>query len=134
MANIQKRVDTSSLFKGLIGQDEKLEQQKIEQQKFGELERELNGVSEKKEVTKGRKPNEEKLSQVSIYLTEREQKELRVQGALKEKEKDQSAIARMGIDIVLALSPEEYNDLKNEAASKNMEVSDIVKIAIKSYL
>lgn len=119
------RVDTSSLFKGLIGKDEKSDQQKPDQQK---------AIETKESINRGRKPNEEKLSQVSIYLTEKEQKELRVQGALKEKEKDQSAIARMGIDIVLALSSEEYNALKNESVSKNMEVADIIKKALEKYL
>ena len=129
MAGTQNRVDTSSLFKGLIGKDEKQKQEKKT-----DVEEGINKSETKREVSKGRKPNEERLSQVSIYLTEGEQKELRVQGALREKEKDQSAIARMGIDIVLALSSEEYNKLKEVAILKEKEVTDIVRAALNEYL
>ena len=85
-------------------------------------------------VKLGRKANKEKNIQVSIYLTPAQDKELRIQSALKEKELDKSAIARMGIDIALALSNEEYATLKAVAQQQGRTAGEIVSEALANYL
>lgn len=86
------------------------------------------------QVRPGRKANKEKNIQVSIYLTPAQAKELRLQDALKEKEADKSAIARMGIEIALALSNEEYVALKVVAQQQEKTVGEIVSETLANYL
>lgn len=69
--------------------------------------------------------------QVSIYLTPEQDRELSVQGALKEKEADKSAIARAGIEMVLALGAEEYQKLKSTAEEQGKGIGEIVKEAVQ---
>lgn len=65
--------------------------------------------------------------QVSIYLSPEMDKELSVQGAMKEKEADKSAIARTGIEIALALSVQTYLELKGKAEAAGKSIGDIVQ-------
>ncbi len=82
---------------------------------------------------RGRKPEPEKKIQVSIYLTETQAKNLRLQSAEKVKENDKSAIARMGIDIALDLTDDDYLYIKNEAKKQNIKPSDIINKALELY-
>ncbi len=50
-----------------------------------------------------------------------------VQGAMKEKEADKSAIARTGIEIALALSPQTYLELKEKSDATGKGIGDIVQ-------
>lgn len=82
----------------------------------------------------GRRPNEEKKVQVSMYLTSEQVKTLRMQDAEKVKGADRSAIARVGIDIILALSNEEYLAMQSKANQRGVAPSQIVKEALVEYL
>ena len=82
---------------------------------------------------RGRKAEPEKKIQVSIYLTESQARNLRLQSAEKIKENDKSAIARMGIDIALDLNNDDYLYIKNEAKNKNIKPSDIINKALELY-
>ena len=119
------RVNTDNLFKSIISP---IEQTAAEQ-----------GTTEQGEVQNhaparvGRKPDKEKKIQVSIYLTPEQAKTLRIQNAEKVKEADKSAIARVGIDIVLAMSDEEYLYMKEEAKKQGKEPGDILKEALALY-
>lgn len=83
--------------------------------------------------TRGRKVEPEKKIQVSIYLTESQARNLRLQSAEKVKENDKSAIARMGIDIALDLTDDDYLYIKNEAKKQNIKPSDIINKALELY-
>lgn len=83
--------------------------------------------------TRGRKAEPEKKIQVSIYLTESQARNLRLQSAEKIKENDKSAIARMGIDIALDLNDDDYLYIKNEAKKQNIKPSDIINKALELY-
>lgn len=82
---------------------------------------------------RGRKAEPDKKIQVSIYLTESQARNLRLQSAEKVKENDKSAIARMGIDIALALTDDDYLYIKNEAKKQNIKPSDIINKALELY-
>ena len=83
--------------------------------------------------TRGRKAEPEKKIQVSIYLTESQARNLRLQSAEKIKENDKSAIARMGIDIALDLNDDDYLYIKNKAKEQNIKPSDIINKALELY-
>lgn len=126
----KNRVDTSALFAGMIGKEEP-----APAQESSAVPAEKKAESLKEVPTKiGRKANKEKNIQVSIYLTPEQAKELRLQDAEKEKETDKSAIARTGIDIVLALSNKEYSAMKAKAAEQGVTPGIVVKEALKRYL
>lgn len=127
----KNRVDTSALFEGMIGKKE--EQSKNEKVSVPVEQKNLNLIKETP-AKSGRKANKEKNIQVSIYLTPNQAKELRLQDAEKEKETDKSAIARTGIDIVLALSNEEYAAMKRKAAVQGVTPGQIVKEALAKFL
>lgn len=78
--------------------------------------------------------DDEKKHQVSIYLTKKLDRELSIQGAIKEKEQDKSAIARAGLDIILSLSNEEYAKIKFIAKDKGVTPGQIVKEMVAKYL
>ena len=82
---------------------------------------------------RGRKAESKKKIQVSIYLTESQARNLRLQSAEKIKENDKSAIARMGIDIALDLTDGDYLYIKNEAKKQNIKPSDIINKALELY-
>lgn len=82
---------------------------------------------------RGRKAEPEKKIQVSIYLTESQARNLRLQSAEKIKENDKSAIARMGIDIALDLNDDDYLYIKNKAKEQNIKPSDIINKALELY-
>ena len=124
MASKKDRIDTAALFQNMIPQ-------KAEEEQVTVLEAE---PAKPAPVAKGRKPNKEKNIQVSIYLRPDQAKELRVQDALKEKETDKSAIARMGIDIVLQMSSEVYVEMKAKAAAEGIQPAELVADALQFYL
>lgn len=119
---MDKRLDTSKLFenmtqKTMFSNDKK---ENIEQETLSAKPR-------------GRKPLKEKNIQVSIYLHPEQAKELRLQDALKEKEKDKSAIARTGIDIALQMSSKCYRELKKQAQAQNIQQGKLVEEALNYY-
>ena len=59
---------------------------------------------------------------------------LRMQDAEKIKRSDKSSIARVGIDIILALSNEEFLAMQAKATEKGVESAQIVKEALAEYL
>ena len=127
MAGKKDRIDTAALFQNMVPQKTEEEQvtAPVEDQKK---------VEAAEPVTRGRKPKKEKNVQVSIYLQPDQAKELRVQDAMKEKENDKSAIARMGIDIVLQMSSEVYGQMKAKAAAEGILPGKLVEDALKAYL
>lgn len=108
----KNHLDTDSMFQNLISNID-------------------NKTTEKS--TRGRKAEPEKKIQVSIYLTEPQAKSLRLQSAEKVKENDKSAIARMGVDIALGLTDDDYLYIKNEAKKQNIKPSDIINKALELY-
>lgn len=133
MSTKKSKVDTSALFRGIVGRDER----ETPEINFSEeatvklpIEEEVKAVPMKV----GRKANKEKKIQVSIYLTPAQAKELRIQDALKEKEADKSAIARTGIEIALALKKEIYAALKFAADKAGKTPGQIVQEALEQYL
>ena len=112
----KNHLDTDSMFKSLISIID-------------------NKTIDKTEIisNRGRKPDNKKKIQVSIYMTEEQAKNLRLQSAEKVKENDKSAIARMGIDIALGLSNDDYLYIKSEAKKQNKQVIDIINDALKLY-
>ncbi len=115
-----KRLDTADVFQTIIGRQKEGEQPK----KDIELSSNINSNRV------GRTPKQEKNIQVSIYLTPTQAKTLRMQSAEKIKENDKSAITRVGLDIVLSLSNEEYVFLKKKAKERNVKIAEIVKEAL----
>lgn len=124
MGTKKSKVDTSALFRGIVGHDES----EAPEVNSGEAE------AAAKPAKVGRKPNKEKNIQVSIYLTPDQAKELRVQDALKEKETDKSAIARTGIEIALSLNKETYAAMKVAADKVGKTPGQIVQKALEQYL
>ena len=131
MAGKKDRIDTAALFQNMVPQ--KTEEEQVTAPVEVEPERKVES-SEPAPVAKGRKPKKEKNVQVSIYLQPDQAKELRVQDAMKEKENDKSAIARMGIDIVLQMSSEVYSEMKAKAAAEGILPGELVEAALKAYL
>jgi len=132
----KNRVDTGALFAGMIGkneQEEKIPEKelnvplKIKQEKTSDIE-----ILEMPKKT-GRKEDQTKKIQVSVYLTKAQDRELCLQGAIKEKETDKSALARVGIDIVLSLSNEEYAMVKKTASETNQTMGKVIKAALASF-
>ena len=94
--------------------------------------KEENAESEK--VTRGRKPNAVKNIQISVYLRPDQAKELRIQDAMREKENDKSALARMGIDIALQMSSDVYREMKTRANAAGIRPGELIEAALRSYL
>ncbi len=128
------RLDTGSVFQTLLG---KQNENAVPETPAAPQVQVQPVEAEKKEaapVKAGRKANKEKNIQVSIYLTPSQAKTLRLQDAEKVKENDKSAIARTGLDIVLALSNEQYLAMKKAAEDKGVSAGEIVKEALEMYL
>ncbi len=123
MAEKKNRVDTGALFTGLIGKTDETEAAAIAAPAAAAV-TPITAPSQNSKV--GRKAGEVK-KQVSIYLPPDMDKELSVQGAMKEKETDKSAIARTGIEIALALSVQTYLQLKGKAEATGKSIGDIVQ-------
>jgi len=130
------RIDTNALFTGMIGKETTTETTDVPigQKKEDRLSVSIPAQQEAVTAKGGRKSNGGKNIQVSVYLTPKQARELRLQDAEKEKEADKSAIVRTGLDIVLALSNEEYIALKSAAQQQNTTPGYIVKEALKKYL
>jgi hypothetical protein len=112
----ENRINTEELFKGIIGADAEKAVEK--------------SMPVKKEGSK--KENEKKL-QVSIYLTEEQIIALDEQTGIKKKERDKSALVRIGVDIVTAMDDEEYKRLKTAAVEKEKTEGYIIKEALQTY-
>lgn len=122
MAEKKSRVDTSALFAGMIGKTDQ------DQQTTAEL---IKPAVQRKNVEKKESKGKR---QISIYIPHELDRELSVQGAMKDKEPDKSTIARIGIEIALALEPELYLDIKEKSEISGKSVGEIVKEAIKKGL
>lgn len=127
MANNKKRVNTDVLFQGLIGKDAEDRSRPVSSNEVKVESASLNVA--KKSATRG-----EAKKQVSLYLPISLDRELGIQGALKEKELDKSSIARSGIEIVLALPPQLYLLLKDRAASLGKSLGELVKDILETNL
>jgi hypothetical protein len=123
MAEKKNRVNTDELFTGLIGRKEEVQESAATKTAATAPALVVAPVQNSKV---GRKAGEVK-KQVSIYLSPEMDKELSVQGAMKEKEADKSAIARTGIEIALALSVQTYLELKGKAEAAGKSIGDIVQ-------
>ena len=129
MASPKKRVDTAGLFKNIIGVEEPESQAsdngvRTEQGSNGDGSE--PAIIEKREPAKtGRKTDKEKKQQVSVYLTEEQIVMLDDQTGIKKKDRDKSALARIGIDIVLSLSNEEYDSIKAAAEMQGKSFADV---------
>jgi len=123
MAEKKNRVNTDELFTGLIGRKEEV-QESAALKTAAPVTAPVAAPAQNSKV--GRKAGEVK-KQVSIYLSPDMDKELSVQGAMKEKETDKSAIARTGIEIALALSVQTYLELKGKAEAAGKSIGDIVQ-------
>ena len=122
----KNRLDTEEMFQTLITKPEK--------ENESEDQAEVKVKSGKTPAAKGRKPLKKKNTQISAYITEDQEKELRIQDAMREKENDKSAIVRAGLDIVLGMSSETYSAMKAEAAAKGKKLGELVEEAVKAYL
>lgn len=121
------RIDPSAAFLNIIGNP----QQNTEpQESSGNEQQTQRPVT----TTVGRKTDTERKIQVSIYLTTEQNRKLSIQGAMKEKEADKSAIARVGIDIALGLSVETYLALKDKAEKTNRDICEIVEEILAEQL
>lgn len=129
MAEKKNRVDTGALLAGMLGKTEETKTVKHEVPEPEEApaapETPTENIAPVQNSKVGRKAGEVK-KQVSIYLPHELDRELSVQGALKEKEPDKSAIARTGIEIALSLSPQTYIELKQKAEATGKGIGDIV--------
>lgn len=125
MAEKKNRVNTDELFTGLIGRKEEVQESAATKTAAPATAPALV-VAPVQNSKVGRKAGEVK-KQVSIYLSPDMDKELSVQGAMKEKETDKSAIARTGIEIALALSVQTYLELKGKAEAAGKSIGDIVQ-------
>ncbi|MDR2043138.1 MAG: hypothetical protein LBQ15_01995 [Clostridium sp.] len=113
----RNRVDTGALFAGLVGQAERIpEPRQAAAAPAPE-------ASRRAQAGEGRK-------QVSLYLPGRMDRELGIQAAAGEKEGDRSALARAGIGIALAISPENYARLRAEAEASGKDAGQIVQEAL----
>lgn len=132
----KNRVDTGALFAGMIGKNEHGESEQGSTPAVSPRSEKENKTPDPAIVAApaktGRKPEERRM-QVSIYLTDDQVTGLQQQSGYKQKERDKSALARTGIDIVLALSNEEYATLKGAAESKGQPVGEIVRAALDAY-
>lgn len=126
MAEKKNRVDTGALLAGMLGKTEETKTIKHEVTEPIEVPvAPAENIAPVQNSKVGRKAGEVK-KQVSIYLPHDLDRELSVQGALKEKEPDKSAIARTGIEIALALSPQTYIELKEKAEATGKGIGEIV--------
>lgn len=125
MAEKKNRVNTDELFTGLIGRKEEVQESAATKTAAPATAPALVAAPVQNSKV-GRKAGEVK-KQVSIYLSPEMDKELSVQGAMKEKEADKSAIARTGIEIALALSVQTYLELKGKAEAAGKSIGDIVQ-------
>lgn len=80
------------------------------------------------------RPPEEPRRQVSVYLPDRQIRQLRIAAAEAEKERDQTSLVRSGLEIVLSLSVENYRRLKAAAEQQNTTIGEIAERAISAYL
>jgi hypothetical protein len=127
MAEKKNRVNTDELFTGLIGRKEEVQESAATKTAApAPATAPALVVAPVQNSKVGRKAGEVK-KQVSIYLSPEMDKELSVQGAMKEKEADKSAIARTGIEIALALSVQTYLELKGKAEAAGKSIGDIVQ-------
>lgn len=127
MANNKKRVNTDVLFQGLIGKGAEDRSRPVSSN-------EVKVESASPNVAKKSATGGEAKKQVSLYLPISLDRELGIQGALKEKELDKSSIARSGIEIVLALPPQLYLSLKDRAASLGKSLGELVKDILETNL
>lgn len=134
MGTKKSKVDTSALFRGIVGHDESEAPEVNSGEAEAAAKLPVAGEVKAAPVKVGRKANKEKNIQVSIYLTPDQAKELRVQDALKEKETDKSAIARTGIEIALSLNKETYAAMKVAADKVGKTPGQIVQKALEQYL
>lgn len=126
MAEKKNRVNTNALFTSIIGQPEEAEQKEVKPEVVTPAAAPATITAAAQNSKAGRKAGEVK-KQVSIYLPPDLDRELSVQGAMKEKETDKSAIARIGIEIALALSPQTYLELKEKSDATGKGIGDIVQ-------
>jgi len=87
-----------------------------------------SGASAVSKIKPGKKEN------VTIYLTPEEHINLNEQTGIGKKERFNVALARAGLDIVLALETEQYFTLKNIASQQNKTLGEIIKQAVEQYL
>lgn len=126
MAEKKSRVNTDALFNSMIGKKGEEAQQDDKQEVAAPVAAPATITAPAQNSKAGRKAGEVK-KQVSIYLPPDLDRELSVQGAMKEKEADKSAIARTGIEIALALSPQTYLELKEKSDATGKGIGDIVQ-------
>jgi hypothetical protein len=129
MATNRKRVDPDALMKNMIGAAAEEDRQPDEKEKVIAA---SDTLIKKTEL--GRKPEKEKKSQVSIYLTEDQIIQIDEQTGIRKKERDKSALARVALEIVLSLSEEEYARLKFAAIQNETTPGRIVIEALDAYL
>ena len=80
------------------------------------------------------RPPEEPRRQTTVYLPERQIRQLRIAAAEQDKERDQTSLVRSGLEIILALSADNYHRLKAAAQQQNTTIGEIVDQALNEYL
>lgn len=148
MVKKKPRLDTDTLFTDLLGSSQEAEAsyQSVDAEREGETSAPQQQArmsapvappitaQEKSRPKKAGRPSvAEERVQVSLYLTKAQNRELNVQGALKEKESDKSAIARTGIAIALSLTEESYNILKASAQAAETSMGEFAAEIIKQH-
>lgn len=125
MADRKNRIDTSKLFEKLVSAGD-----------VRDIANETPSPEEpvrKKTAAVVAKPTEEK-ERVTFYLPKGTNKELSIQSAMKNKEKDRTAIVEAAVSLLLALEPDVYARLKATAEATGRPMGSIVNDALKNFL
>lgn len=89
---------------------------------------------EKEKVDSPKAANEGKKRPMTIYLTDKIAKELRIQSAEKIKAKDQSALTSLALEILLSIDGNTYERLVARAQMDGSDLCATINDALESYL
>lgn len=125
MADRKNRIDTSKLFEKLVSAGDVRDIANETPSPEAPVQKKTSSVVAK--------PTEEK-ERVTFYLPKGTNKELSIQSAMKNKEKDRTAIVEAAVSLVLALEPDVYARLKATAEATGRPMGSIVNDALKNFL
>ena len=135
MADKKNRIDTTKLFEKFIsaGDVRDIANDKPSTEESSSKKPLAQEPIQKKTASVTAKPAEEK-ERVTFYLPKDTNKELSIQSAMKNKEKDRTAIVEAAVSLVLALEPDVYSRLKATAETTGRPMGSVVNDALKSFL
>lgn len=135
MADRKNRIDTSKLFEKIIsaGDTRDIANDKPSTEESSSKKPLAEEPIQEKTASVMAKPTEEKV-RVTFYLPKDTNKELSIQSAMKNKEKDRTAIVEAAVSLLLALEPDVYSRLKATAEITGRPMGSVVNDALKSFL